>query len=146
MQIFDLAEGTYRINYGQIAVLLNNLKKFVIKSTTVLPYYDFSYTGLIKVFECRRSESATELVFGKTVTSYLFFFSNYFYYMYDSIIICLQPFFYRLLILEKLTKSEGMKPSIFEPAENDYERSWQIFQNLHKDLPYGPKESRVCFF
>lgn len=74
MQIFDLAEGTYRINYGQIAVLLNNLKKFVIKSTTVLPYYDFSYTGLIKVFECRRSESATELVFGKTVTSYLFFF------------------------------------------------------------------------
>ncbi|XP_018579081.1 uncharacterized protein LOC108917116 isoform X2 [Anoplophora glabripennis] len=108
--IFDEVESTCRINYGQIAVLLNNLKKFVIKSKTVLPYYDFGYTGLIKVFECKRRESATELVYEKVVA-----------------------------------KSEGMKPSIFEPAENDYERSWQIFQNLHKDISYGPKESQIIY-
>ncbi|KAJ8919209.1 hypothetical protein NQ315_012197 [Exocentrus adspersus] len=106
--ISDEAEHTYRINYGQIAVSLKNLKKFVIKSKSVLPYYDFSYTGLIKVFDCKRSECATEFVFEKI-----------------------------------LTKTEGTKPSIFEPAENEYERSWQIFQNLHKGVPYGPKESQV---
>lgn len=129
----------------QICALLNNLKKFVIKSRTVLPYYDFNYTHLAKIFECKRSESATELVFGNTINSLSFITYVQFYNCHIKFVVI--KLFYRLLILEKgLIRSEGIEPSIFEPAENGYERSWQIFQILHKDIPYGPKESKVCYF
>ncbi|KAJ8927617.1 hypothetical protein NQ314_019895 [Rhamnusium bicolor] len=44
-----------------------------------------------------------------------------------------------------LNKPEGSKRSIFEPREHEIEKSWEIFESLHKDLPCGPIESKTLF-
>ncbi|KAJ8974114.1 hypothetical protein NQ317_019895 [Molorchus minor] len=48
------------------------------------------------------------------------------------------------IIFEDRRKVEDSNRSIFDPRNgNELENSWDIFQTLLKDLPYGPKESKV---
>ncbi|CAH1100433.1 unnamed protein product [Psylliodes chrysocephalus] len=61
--IQDDHESLYRINYERLVVQLKNLQKFVLRSKSVLPMYDFSFVGLTKTFECRRCNTEGELIF-----------------------------------------------------------------------------------
>ncbi|XP_074040919.1 uncharacterized protein isoform X2 [Leptinotarsa decemlineata] len=106
--ILDDHESLYRINYERLVVELKNLKKFVVRSKSVVPIYDFTFVGLSKVFECRRCSSEVELIFERI-----------------------------------LNRRPTSKHSIFEPKKNDLEKAWEVFENLHADLPCGPVEYKL---
>nr|CAH7755903.1 unnamed protein product [Callosobruchus chinensis] len=67
--VCDIEESLNRIDYERIAVSLPNLNKLVIKTKGMIPYYDWKYLGLHKVFECKRNHFETDCIWEKVKTS-----------------------------------------------------------------------------
>ncbi|CAH2010726.1 unnamed protein product [Acanthoscelides obtectus] len=66
--VCDIEESLNRIDYERITVSLPNLNKLVIKTRGMLPYYDWKYLGLYKVFECKRNHFETDCIWEKVRT------------------------------------------------------------------------------
>lgn len=53
------------LNYEAIPYVLKHLKKFVIKTRSFSPFYDFRPVGLQLIFQCSRNESEIQFIYEK---------------------------------------------------------------------------------